>query len=56
MLRQLHCPFPNSTRKVLVAEDVIQWLIGEDSDSIGFEVMAKLSGTYDYYITYLFHL
>jgi hypothetical protein len=56
ILGQLHCPFSDSARGVSVAEDVIQWLIGEDSDSMGFEVVAKLSGTHDYHVTYLFHL
>jgi hypothetical protein len=56
MLKQLHCPFSNSSGGVSVAENTVKWLIGEVSDSVGFEILAKLSGALDYRITYLFHL
>jgi hypothetical protein len=39
----------------MIAEDIIQWLICENSDSVGFEVVEKLLGTDDHRVTYIFH-
>jgi hypothetical protein len=30
-------------------------MVCEDSDFVGFKIVAKLSGTHDHCITYLFH-
>jgi hypothetical protein len=47
VLRQLYCPFSNPFGGVSIVKDIIQWLICEDSDSVGFKILAKLSDACD---------
>jgi hypothetical protein len=40
----------------MISEDVFQWVICQDPDYVGLEVMSWLSCAHDYVITYLIHL
>jgi hypothetical protein len=55
MLRQFHGPLSNPARAISVPEDVIQWLVRQDSDSVSFEIVMELSCAQEYSIAYLLH-
>jgi hypothetical protein len=52
VFRQFHFPLSYFVGGILVAKNIIEWLIGENPDSVGFEILMKLSSAHDYCITY----
>jgi hypothetical protein len=55
ILPQLHGPFSNPAQWVSISKNVIQWLICQDPNSVGFKIMLKLPRAHDYSITYFLH-
>jgi hypothetical protein len=47
---QFHCPFAYSSGGVTIAQNVVEWLIHEDSHSLHLKIMTKLSNTHNHYI------
>jgi hypothetical protein len=41
---KLYCPFNDAAIRILVAENITEWEFGDDSDLVGFKIMAELAG------------